>query len=74
MLNMHLGTLYQKSIQINNVYDIFRYGWSTPEQDIFTIELAVRMADLGSLVIDGTKLSLKLSVSSDEVTVSRKVD
>ena len=71
---MHLGTLYQKSIQINNVYDIFRYGWSTPEQDIFTIELAVRMADLGSLVIDGTKLSLKLSVSSDEVTVSRKVD
>ena len=55
------------------MHDIFRYGWSTPEQDIFTIELAVRMADLGSLVIDGTKLSLKLSVSSDEVKVSGKV-
>ena len=66
-LDMDLGIILYWKYYIVILLENCRYGLSPQELDTFTIELAVRMADLGTLVSHGTRLSLKLSVSSDEV-------
>ena len=41
-----------------------------PEDDIFTVEILVRMADIANIITDGSKWALKIGVSNDGEVVS----
>ena len=49
---------------------MFRKGINLPEDDIFTVEVLVRMADIDGVTSDGSKWSLRLGVSNDGQVVS----
>ena len=49
---------------------MFRKGIHLPEDDIFTVEVLVRMADIDGVTSDGSKWSLRLGVSNDGQVVS----
>ena len=49
---------------------MFRKGINLPEDDIFTVEVLVRMADIDGVTSDGSKWSLRLGVSNNGQVVS----
>ena len=56
---------------VTNIGTSKRKGFNIPGDDIFTVEVLVRMADIdGVTTIDGSKWYLKLGVSNDGEVVS----
>ena len=49
---------------------MFRKGINLPEDDIFSVEVLVRMADIDGVTSDGSKWSLRLGVSNNGQVVS----
>ena len=61
--------MYLTEINLN-IFFMFRKGINLPEDDIFTVDVLVRMADIDGVTADGSKWSLRLGVSNDGQVVS----